>query len=53
MQILLALIMSTKEPSTHKVGQISLNMKAPTGESHEQSIPQFSTDGSLEQRTFQ
>jgi LCP family protein required for cell wall assembly len=43
--------MSAQEPSSHNAEQISLNMKAPTGERQEQATPPCSTDESLEQRT--
>jgi LCP family protein required for cell wall assembly len=44
--------MSAIEPSSHNAEQISLDMKAPTIESQEQSAPPFSPDESLEQGTF-
>jgi LCP family protein required for cell wall assembly len=44
--------MSAIEPSSHNEEHISLNMKASTGESQEQSAPPFSPDESLEQSTL-
>jgi polyisoprenyl-teichoic acid--peptidoglycan teichoic acid transferase len=44
--------MSAKEPSKNNPEQISLNMKASTGETQEQPAPPLSTDGSLDQRVF-
>jgi hypothetical protein len=44
--------MSANEPSRHNPEQISLNMKASTGETLEQPAPPFPTDGSLDQRVF-
>ena len=44
--------MSAKEPSKNNPEQISLNMKASTGETQEQPAPPLSTGRSLDQRAF-